>query len=220
MTETLRRNREELRLGFLTSLTSVDTGALGLLQRIFLVCDGTLTDTLQAAVQEPISVVKLATESSIATVPIEDLALSPGEPILTRRVLLRGRDSERCYVYAESLIALSRVPPCFQQELMHSDKPLGRLWTEYKLESRKELLGVSQVVSDRLARHFGIDDDSHILVRRYRLASGGQPIMLISESFPVCYSPDILSPRDTLFVGCSSRAGFDSDLSGARPGSG
>lgn len=189
-------------MGFLTSITSIDTEALGLLQRIFLVCDGTLTDTLQAAVQEPISVVKLATESSITSAPIEELAVLAGEPILTRRVLLCGRHSERCYVYAESLIALSRVPPHFREELMHSDKPLGRLWTEHKLESRKELLGVSRVSLDWLARYLGVSDDSDILMRRYRLASGGKPIMLISESFPVCYNPDILSPQDTSYIGC------------------
>lgn len=179
-------------MGFLTNITSVDTDNLGLLQRIFLVCDGTLTDTLQAAVREPIYVVKLSSESNIATAAIEDLAVSPGEPIVTRRVLLCGQYSGRCYVYAESLIALKRLPPPFLEKLLHSDEPLGRLWGEHKLESRKELLDVSRVPSNRLAEYFGIHEDSDILKRRYRLGSGGKPIMLIAESFPVCYSPEIV----------------------------
>jgi chorismate-pyruvate lyase len=187
-------------VGFLTSITSVDTDDLGLLQRIFLVCDGTLTDTLQAAVQEPISVVKLASESNITAVPIEDLVVFPGEAVLTRRVLLCGRYSERCYVYAESMIVLNRVPTLFREELLHSDKPLGRLWTEHKLESRKELLDVSRVPSDRLARYFGVDEHSDILMRRYRLNSGGRPIMLISESFPVSYHPDIPMLQDISYM--------------------
>jgi chorismate-pyruvate lyase len=197
-------------VGFLTSITSVDTDDLGLLQRIFLVCDGTLTDTLQAAVREPIYVVKLSSESNMAAAPIEDLAVSPGEPIVTRRVLLCGQYSGRCYVYAESLIALKRLPPPFLEELLHSDKPLGRLWTEHKRESRKELLDVSRVPSDRLAGYFGINEDADILKRQYRLASGGKPIMLITESFPVCYSPDILLRRDTSYTECRRESDYGS----------
>jgi chorismate-pyruvate lyase len=180
------------------------------LQRIFLVCDGTLTDTLQAAVQEPISVIKLASESNIVTVPIEDLIISAGEAVLIRRVLLYGQRSGRCYVYAESVIALDRVPPLFREELLHSDKPLGRLWTEHKLESRKELLDVSRVPSNRLARYFGVDKHSDILMRRYRLNSGGRPIMLISESFPVCYRPDIPILQDISYIECPGEADYRS----------
>ena len=57
-------------MSFLLQLEDFDPHSLGLLQRIFLVSDGTLTDTLEAAFLEPVGIVKLAAETAREPVPL------------------------------------------------------------------------------------------------------------------------------------------------------
>jgi chorismate-pyruvate lyase len=177
-------------VSFLLQLEDFDPHSLGLLQRIFLVSDGTLTDTLEAAFLEPVGIVKLAGGTAPATQRIDALNLEPGESVMDRRVLLYGENTKRNYVYAESQLAVDRLPEPFRRELIESDKPLGRLWWEHRLETWKELLTVARRPMGDLARHFpepGAPPDRGerlILSRSYRLVSGGLPLMVITEYFP------------------------------------
>jgi chorismate-pyruvate lyase len=115
---------------------------------------------------------------------VEDLDLPTGAPLLRREILLYGETSGRAYVYAESILALDRLPPRFREELMHSDTPMGRLWSEHKMETWKELLTVARHPVQKLTPHLGVAAGADCLVRRYRLISGGRPLMVIEENFP------------------------------------
>ena len=42
---------------------------------------------------------------------MDQLELPAGAPLLERKILLYGETSGRSYVYAESLLALDRLPP-------------------------------------------------------------------------------------------------------------
>lgn len=164
----------------------VNPGSLDLLQRILLVTDGTLTDTLETAVLEPIGLKKLTSDISITSSRVEALELDAGQPVMRREILLFGETTGANYVYAESLLALNRLPEQLREELIHSGKPMGRLWSEYKLESRKELLEIEYRPLDDLGAYFK-PSSLNLLSRRYRLISGGKPLSVIRECFPTRY---------------------------------
>jgi chorismate-pyruvate lyase len=177
----------KLCVGFLAQLDGFDPTTLDPLQRILLVTDGTLTDTLEAAFLEPIGLRKIALDIAPAQTLVDGLDIRIGEPLLDRKIVLYGETTGRPYVYADSFLALDRLPPRFRAELMSSDTPMGRLWSEYKMETWKELLHVARRPAADRAEHLQIADASECVVRRYRLISGGRPLMVIEEQFPVRY---------------------------------
>ncbi len=176
-------------MGFLSQFDGFDPSSLDPLQRILLVTDGTLTDTLEAAFGEPIGLRKIALDIVPADRPVEDLDLTQGETLLDRKIVLYGETSGRPYIYAESKLALDRLPARFRDELLRSDTPMGRLWSEYRLETWKELLYVGRQAAAYRAAHLQVTPDAELLARRYRLISGGRPLMIIEEQFPVSYGP-------------------------------
>ena len=173
-------------MGFLAQFDGFDASSLDLLQRILIVTDGTLTDTLEAAFLEPIGLRKIELNILTAPEPVEELDLPAGAQLLQRKILLYGENTRRTYVYAESQLALDRLPPRFREELMHSDTPMGRLWSEHKMETWKELLTVARHPMEKLAPYLGTVS-AYCLMRRYRLISGGRPLMIIEEHFPARY---------------------------------
>jgi chorismate-pyruvate lyase len=170
-------------MSFLAGLGNLDWGAINLLQRILLVTDGTLTDILQVAFREPIGVRKL--EANIADVSVDALELQPGETRMDRSVLLYGQKTGNNYVYADSTLAIDRLPQKLREDLLNSDKPIGRLWSEYKIETRKEILHVSKCSPSQLLPHFNSMAENELLLRRsYRLITSGHPVIIITEYFP------------------------------------
>jgi chorismate-pyruvate lyase len=97
---------------------------------------------------------------------------------MERKILLCGTSSGRVYAYAESVLVLDQL---------QSDKPLGRLWSEHKKETLKERMAMSRHPMGDLVAHFQTAPESDCLVRRYRVITGGQPIMTITEYFPATY---------------------------------
>jgi chorismate-pyruvate lyase len=158
------------------------------LQRVLLVTDGTVTAILEAAFLESIQVVKLTQEVVKATESHALLQSSPEEAIVERRVLLRGVLTGRNYVYAESLIAVNRMGPAFCRLLFDSDTPLGQLWLDQKLETYKEMVEMRGATGSPGAEYFDCSG-SEILIRKYRIYSGGIPVMVISEHFPRKFPP-------------------------------
>ncbi|HEX4019715.1 MAG TPA: chorismate pyruvate-lyase family protein [Acidobacteriaceae bacterium] len=181
-------------MSFLKQLDALQQNSLGRLSRILLASDGTLTDVVEAAMLEPISLKRLYVE----TVPpdakmnldlLELLDLSARDRVMERRILLFGSRTGRNYVYAESFLALDRFPGTVIRALTESDAPVGRIWLEHGLEGRKELLAASCIPGNgRLAAYFPDYRDTDLVMRRYRMISGGHPVMLITEYFPATLS--------------------------------
>jgi len=172
----------------LSPLDRIEWHALDPLQRVLLVTDGTVTAILEAAFLESIQVVKLTQEVVKATRSHALLQPSPEETIVERRVLLRGVATGRNYVYAESLIAVSRMGPAFCRLLFDSDTPLGQLWLDQKQETYKEIVEMRREAGGSGAEYFEAGG-SEILIRKYRVYSGGVPVMIISEHFPRKFPP-------------------------------
>ena len=113
-------------MAFLAQFGDFDASSLDLLQRVLLVSDGTLTDALEAAFLEPISLRKIGIQVIPAQHALPELDVLPGESLMERKIFLCGKNSGRVYVYAESVLVLDWLPPRFREELLQSDTPLGR----------------------------------------------------------------------------------------------
>lgn len=179
-------------LNILEKLEGIEARSLNPLQRILIITDGTLTEILEAAFLEHIRLIKMAQRTISSTAANIQLSPASGEKFLERKILLQGATSNKNYVYAESVIALDRLPPEFCKELTNSDTSLGRLWLEHKLETFKEMLEVRHEKANSLSRHFNCKASDMLLVRTYRVISAATPIMTISEYFPVEYSAHAL----------------------------
>ena len=176
----------------LDPLDRIEWHTLDPLLRVLLVTDGTVTAILEAAFLESIQVVKLSQEVLKAALSHALLQSSPEDAIVERRVLLRGVATGRNYVYAESLIAVNRMGPAFCRLLFDSDTPLGQLWLDQKLETYKEMVEMGSIAGGPGAEYFECDG-SEILIRKYRIYSGGIPVMIISEHFPRKFLPPVES---------------------------
>jgi chorismate-pyruvate lyase len=171
-------------MGFLSQLNGFHTGSLTLLQRVLLITDGTLTDALEAAFLEPILLVKLVNQVKPAENRIDELDLEPGQRLMRRQILLRGGTSGTNFVYAESQLAVDRLHPQFRDRLIASAEPIGRLWSEHRIETWKQILEFFRRPAEELSGHFGCAEDAELLGRRYRVFTGGRPTIVTAEYFP------------------------------------
>jgi len=161
----------------------VDLHQLSAIQRIILTTDGTLTDILEAYLLETITVIKLS-ESPLYITGDNPLDVDNKTPVLDRKIFLQGQESKKNWLYAESIIVTERVHQRFNQGLQDSNKPIGRLWNENKVETFKETLCRFEEPAGELGKHFSVDKDDMLMCRTYRVFSQQQPVMLITEKFP------------------------------------
>ncbi len=162
----------------------IDPSQLSSFQRILLTTDGMVTEMLEANYWERMVVERLFQEDYALENEIADLECKPGEHVLDRRILLRGRISHLARIYAESIIVCDRLPEFILDGLLNSSKPIGLLILENRLETFREILGCVREEARDCATHFGIDSSDSLIARRYRVIAQGQPIMLITEKFP------------------------------------
>jgi chorismate-pyruvate lyase len=183
-------------MSFLNEISDFDLSSIELLQRMLLVTDGTLTDLLQVAFLEPIGVLKLKMDVGKTSMPVEPLELKAGEVRMERSILLYGQNTDKNYVYAESTLAIDRLPARLREQLIGSNKPIGRLWSEHEIETRKELLHVSKCSPSKLLPYFVSTAASNLLLRRsYRLVTRKQPVIIITEYFPDSYKTSAVSSQ-------------------------
>jgi chorismate-pyruvate lyase/acyl carrier protein len=169
---------------------SINPLTLSAFQRILLTTDGTLTEILEAFAGESIRVVKLFQETGVLDQAISALELPWGAAVLRRRILLQGRLSLVNFIYAESVIALDRLDDGVRHGLLQSQKPIGLLILERRIETFKEILDCGREPAGSLAEYFAITPDAAILSRTYRMITNGHPIMLITEMFPESFFRD------------------------------
>lgn len=154
-------------------------------QRMLLGTDGTVTHILEAYAGEPIEVVKLRQEFDVGGEADAELELSIDDKVLRRRVLLRGTETGRTLLYAEATIAVARVAPEILDGLVATDKPIGALLAAHRTETFREILWAQREPAGRRGVHFGVEASAKMALRRYRVISGGRPIILIVEAFPI-----------------------------------
>ena len=162
----------------------IEPSSLSTFQRILLTTDGTVTEMLEAYSLEQINVVKLA-EGLVSTVKeIPVLELKRGTQVIERKILLQGKISRKNYLYAESIIVPERLDERFQDALLKSQTPIGKLWLQYKVETFKEIVDTGKEPTGKLADYFLVEKEDKMLFRTYRVFNNRQPVMMITEKFP------------------------------------
>lgn len=166
-------------------MPSADDSSLTRFQRMLLGTDGTVTHVLEAYAGEPVAVVKLLQEFDAAGEVDAELDVPADDKVLRRRVLLRGARSGRTLLYAEAVIALSRIEPELLDGLVGTEKPIGVLLAERRTETFREILRVQGRPAGRSGTHFGIGPAADVVSRTYRIVRYGRPMILITETFPI-----------------------------------
>jgi len=165
-------------------LNDVDFADLSPLLRALLVTDGTVTKLLEAYALEPMVVQRLGQYTKCLDAADDRLGLEAGEEILVRSVMLVGAESQRLFVFAESLIVPGNLPLPIREGLHSETGGLGKILLDSGLETRREGLWygkgrpaeIPAPVADLCAGDF--------ITRSYRIIAGGVPLMLITERFP------------------------------------
>ena len=162
----------------------VTLGSLAPFDRGLLVIVGLVTQFIEASCLEPVAVIKLSQVRERLDVADPWLHASSGDSIVRRRVILKGEQSDRTYAIGEAVIDPGRLPASLEERLDTGDEGIGRLLRRTRVESHGELLWYGQAVSDLPPE---LDDlgDRTWLTRTYRLLRGGEPMMTISEWFPM-----------------------------------
>ncbi len=159
-----------------------DDPSLSLLQKILLTTDGTVTQLLEICTGEKIRVEKIA-HAIVAGGP-PALAVAATEPVLSRKILLRGT---RPYMYAHSFLVPSRLPQGMQETMLQTDTPIGQLWKAARLETYREIIDFHREDDAGLAALLG--SEGPLLSRSYLIHAGGAPMGLIVEKFPAaCFT--------------------------------
>ena len=164
--------------------STVDPQLLSSFQRILLTTDGTVTEILEAHLWEAMRIVKLYQDCIETDASIPYLDIGPHAPVLVRKIILRGESSERNYIYAESIVALDRLDDRIRQGLIETQKPVGQLMLEARLETFREILSCCYEPAEEIGESLGVSPDARLISRTYRVFANRQPFMLITEKFP------------------------------------
>jgi long-chain acyl-CoA synthetase len=153
--------------------------------RVLLVTDGTVTKCIEAYFLEPVEVDVLVHAYLTSEREYPVIGVVPGDPILRRCVVLRGQITRSAYAFAESIMACDRVPADMKRKLIEGAKGIGELLRESKKETYRELLRVRQADAGEWAMHLGVEKETGVLIRDYKIHLDGQAAMEIEEVFPL-----------------------------------
>jgi chorismate-pyruvate lyase len=163
------------------------------LDRMLLTADGTVTTLLEACTGEPI-ITSPTRQTGPAALELlraatgrwwqpdaQLLQLDPAERLIARRVTLRGARSGTSYVLAESLVAPDRLPGRIGDHLQRVGASLGRLLTASRLETRRDILRITNVRAGAAGRHLDVDASSTLARRDYTIVLERQAIAAVTE---------------------------------------
>ena len=153
--------------------------------RVLLVTDGTVTKSMEAYFWEPIEIDVLAHSYMSSEREYADIDVVPGDPILRRCVILRGKISRTAYAFAESVMAGNRIPSDMKRKLIEDTQGIGALLRESRKETYRELSRVKRADAGEWAVHLGMDKNAGVLLRDYKIHLDGQAAIQIEEVFPI-----------------------------------
>jgi chorismate-pyruvate lyase len=160
---------------------------LSLFQKVLLATDGTVTDLIALYAGEPIGVRKLTQSIRDEHAPAELQCAGPTR-LLSRTILLTG--ATRTYLYAESQFVLERLSTSIHQQMLDTDRPIGLLWKEERLESYREIVRQAVEPCEAIAHHFDVTASAPFVTRTYLIHHGGKPLGMITEKWPLSHFRD------------------------------
>ena len=158
-------------------------------QRALLVTDGTVTHLIEAYTLSPIEVVPLREKEQALGIEYAWLELPIGGPVVTREVVLQtpatDTQAPKIHAYAISHIVYERLPNSVVEGLKSRTGGLGALLQRTIWETRRDLLwwGVERAVG--LPDAIGHLESELFLSRTYRVVAKKDPLMFITEKFPL-----------------------------------
>lgn len=141
------------------------------LLKVLISSDGTVSNMLEAWFNEAVAVKVEQTELEI---PEHDLLLlnaAPGELAIRRQTQLVGKSSNTCYLTAEALILPARMAKETLECIQSHEAGIGKALRQTRSETLREVLD------------WGVAAEQ--AWRNYRIVMGGQPVILITEKFPI-----------------------------------
>ena len=162
-------------------------GRLGLIERMLVTSDGTVTNMLEQIVGETITTSRL--DQSVAPVGLDAAALLPYPvtSLLTRTTQLVGATTGTVYVWATSVFCPAALPERVRGALLRTGEPIGRLLRRHRVESFREILSIEVPDKDGPAEPR----------RRYVIYIGGSPAVLIDEMFTAdCFRSHYAASRE------------------------
>lgn len=172
-----------------STLREINFARLTPFQRGLIVTDGTVTQFIEAYTFAPVEVVLLRQEKHPLSSDHEWLQLAAGEEVISRQVTLQTHreteSSSMLHTYADSLIALKRLPKSILEGLEFNKQGLGRLLQHSGLETRRELLWCGiETLTDLPIAIVHLEGETFIS-RAYLVYADQKPLMLINEKFPL-----------------------------------
>jgi chorismate-pyruvate lyase len=155
-----------------------------LFQRILLATDGTVTDLIALYAGEPIRVKKLG-QTIHEEVAQAELKCTKPTRLLNRKILLSG--AAKNYLYADSLFVVERLSKSIQEQMFHTDQPIGLLWKEERLETFREVVRQTVEPCAAIAQYFDLPTSAPFVSRTYLIHHVGKPLGSITEKWPLSY---------------------------------
>lgn len=167
--------------------TQAEVSELSDFQKILLRTNGSITYLLETHLSEPIQLVKLSEYLEEVETKLPNIRSNRGEKVLAREVLLQGKISCRNFIYANSRIFIDNLEQQFSDKLLNSKIPIGKLWSEQKVETYKEIIDSGKERANELSNYFSIDPKENLFFRTYSVFSQKKLTMVITEKFPESY---------------------------------
>ena len=169
-------------------LREINFARLTPFQRGLVVTDGTVTRFIEAYTLAPVEVVLLQQKKQTLLRKNRWLQLSDGEEVISRQVTLQTHQetetSPIIHTYADSLIALKRLPKSILEGLESNKYGLGKLLQHSGLETRRELLWCGIETLKDLPSTIAHLEGETFISRAYLILANQEPLMLINEKFP------------------------------------
>ncbi len=143
--------------------------------RVLLTTDGTVTKSLEAYFWEAIQVRVEQHELTTIDQDIAAIQREAGQSVLRRRIELVGEQSSTIYALADSFICEELLPLNIREDLREQRLGIGELLRECGLETYREVLEMG--CKTRSGESW--------VWRTYRIAMDKQPLILITEQFPL-----------------------------------
>ncbi len=167
--------------------TYAEASELGDFQKILLRTNGSITRLLETYLSEPIRLVKLSEYLGQMKARLPNIKSDTEGKVLAREVLLQGKNSCRNFIYANSRIFVDNLEQQFSDKLLNSKTPIGKLWSEQKVETYKEIIDSGKEPANELSDYFSINPEENLFFRTYCVFSQKKLTMMITEKFPESY---------------------------------
>ena len=156
-------------------------------QKILVKTNGSITRLLETCFAEKIRLVKLSEYVGQIETELPHLQVKEKGRVLTREVILQGRNSCSNFIYAHSRILIDNLEAEFRDKLLNSKTPIGKIWLEQRVETFKEINDSGREPANGLSSYFCIEPGENLLYRNYSVFSQDRLTMIITEKFPESY---------------------------------